>query len=227
MILQLQAHLTDTFYGVNFVSSLSHPCLTVNPASHAPCFEPWPQKGMYFPDLHGAGSLEQPQEPQEGVRKAQAPHQTPPVTHRNLNYHQVKQKTWGEERIPNLPLTSSRCNPQPQRDPGCEELRITRHFQWENPLSWESQHTVQPSPEWACSASLCHAVSTETRPGLRAHHRHWAPQGASLQQLAGSGLHSPPLQQKYKFKNKSRKTVYEEHFIWVEVGTGCKLPWDI
>lgn len=212
MKLQLQAHLTDTFYGVNFVSSES--C-----KSYSLFWALTPERDG-FPWPSWCRQLGAAQEHQEGVRK--------PVTSRNLNYHQVKQKTWGGERKYQTSLW-----PPADAIPRHREILAVRSWGFPNTskgkihrVDRETQHAVQPSTEWAPSASLCRAVSTDTSPGLRAHHRGWAPQGASLQQLAGSSLR-PPLQQKYKSKTKSRKAVYEERFIWVEVGTGCKLPWDI
>lgn len=41
-----------------------------------------------------------------------------------------------------------------------------------------------------------------------------------LKQLIGSGLNFSFLQHKSEFENKSSKTVYKEHFIWIKFGVG-------
>lgn len=148
-----------TYRHLLFGLILSRPHLTVNPAGHIPCFEPWPHKGMNFPALQSAGQLGvAPRTPRRGKESTGSSPETPPVTHTNLNYHQVKQNTRGGERILYLPLTSGRCNPQPWRDPGCEKLRIPRHFQWENPQSWERHTTHSAAISWVsplCVTVLC------------------------------------------------------------------------
>lgn len=147
MKLQLQAHLTDTFYGVNFVSSLSH-CWILQVILHVLTLTP---ERDGFPWLAGCRQLEAvPRTPKKVKESTGSSPVTTPVTHRSLNYQQVKQKTWGGERIPNLPLADAIPS---HRDPGYEKLRIPRHFQWENPLSWE--RNTRCSAAISCVSPLC------------------------------------------------------------------------
>lgn len=174
---------------------LSHPCLPVNPVSHTPFWALTLQRDG-FPRPAGCRQLGAAlRTPRRGKESTVSSPDTPPVTHRSCNYHQVKQNAWGRERILNL-LTSGRCNPQSQRDPSCEKLRIPRHFQWENPELREKHNGAAIS--WVsplCVTMPCSQHRNQSR--LKGSSQMLSTPG-SLHQLAGSSLH-PLLQQKYKF----------------------------